>query len=106
VADQPWKDNRGTPERHNASGYVTHKLSLYDKNGRPLYHHTWYNTQTDRRISYDTYDAGFGVGHVYVDGSGHEVDNRTGLVVNRWDGTTAYNRYDNYGHVAEVVYPR
>lgn len=99
----PWMNRQGV-EAFNAQGYKVTPMRYFNKDGKQLHHHTWFNPQTDRRISYDTYDAGWGVGHVYVEGSGHEVGNRSGQVVDRWDGNTRYERYDPYGNVAEVVF--
>lgn len=96
---QPWKDNRGNPENYNARDYRTHQIPFYDKDGHQLFHHTWVNKQTGRHVSYDTYDGGAFVGHVYVYGSGHERTHPSGEIVARWDGNgVEYNYYDAYGN--------
>lgn len=46
-------------------------------------HHTWFDGKRNRRISYDTRPNSQGE-HVYIPGTGHEVDQRTGKVVDRW----------------------
>lgn len=99
----PWKNRQGV-EAFNARGYTHSPMRFYNKDGKQLYHHTWFNPTDNTRVSYDTYDAGSWVGHVYVDGSGHEVNQQTSQVVNRWDGNQRYVRYDVYGNEADVVF--
>ncbi len=43
-------------------------------------HHTWFDGQRNRRISYDTTPDG-----IYIPRTGHEVDQNTGDIVDRWD---------------------
>lgn len=99
----PWRNQHGV-EAFNAKGYRISELRTYDRHGRKLTHHTWFNPESDRRISYDTYDGGFAVGNVYVYGSGHEVHNTSGKILDRWDNVSSYERFDAYGNVAEVVF--
>jgi hypothetical protein len=65
----------------DVQGYSMRDDGLDDKS-RSLTHHTYYNPKTNRRISYDTYEAAWG--EEYIDGSGHEVDQDTNQIVRRW----------------------
>lgn len=77
AGNHPWKSTSGETEFYNANGYVKQE----ERNG--ITHHTWFNAQTKRHISYDTSKDRWGE-EKYVPGSGHETDHYTGEVVARW----------------------
>lgn len=54
----------------------------WDAQGREVWHHTYYNPTTNRRISYDTVLGGYL--HQYLIGTGHETDQNSGRHI-RWD---------------------
>lgn len=69
----PWKNKYG--ER----GYNGREYKTSPRSGGG-YHHSWYDPDRKRHISYDTDTSGD-----YVSGTGHERDDITHQTVARWD---------------------
>jgi len=77
----PLRDKHGKIAQR-AEDYAT-KLMGWDSLGREIWHHSYYDPDTKRHISYDT--IVLRGEHEYLTGTGHERDDRGGYTAVRWD---------------------